>query len=145
MKFDSAFLAGLLKADEDTALPHEAIVEFNRANTDSQDVPSHTEVVLTKSAFEYLFGIGQSAPEFLDALRYLIPERKTDDIPKGPLESRWKEARPKATRPLEARAREFCDVRGGAAVCLVRGRTSGICFDSLPAPGKAPRGPPWFI
>jgi hypothetical protein len=100
MRFDSGFLAGLLKADEGGALPYEAIVELNRANTDSPDVPSHTEVVLTKSAFEYLFGIGQSAPEFVDTLWHVIPERKADDMPKGPLESRWKEARPKAMRPI---------------------------------------------
>jgi hypothetical protein len=123
MKLDSALLAAEMQADGKGLLPYEAIVEFNRANTDSQDIPTHTEVILTKSAFEYLFGIGQSAPEFVNALQRVIPERKVDDRPKGPLDPRWTSARPKATRPLEAWAREFCDMRGGAAHGQKRGGT----------------------
>jgi hypothetical protein len=121
MEFDSAFLAAEIDADEKGLLPYEAIVEFNRANTDSPDVPTHTEVVLTKSAFEYLFDIAHDAPKFADALQRVVPGRNLDDKPKGPLEPRWKEARPKAVRPLEAWAREFCDVRGGAAHGQKRG------------------------
>ncbi|MGH7584176.1 MAG: hypothetical protein ACREL5_13220, partial [Gemmatimonadales bacterium] len=115
VNLDHAFLGAMLQADEAGTLPYEAIVEFNRANTDSLDVPTHTEIVLTKSAFEYLFGIGQRVEEFVDALRAVMPERQGGDAPKGPLEQRWREARPRASRPLEAWAREFCDVRGSAA------------------------------
>lgn len=121
MKFDGAFLGALLAADEAKSLPYEAVVEFNRANTDSQDVPTHTEIVLTKSAFEYLFDIGQGVNEFADALRAVVPERRGDDPPEGPLEQRWRDARPKASRPLDAWAREFSDVRGGAAHGKKRG------------------------
>lgn len=115
VNLDHAFLGAMLRADEAGTLPYEAIVEFNRANTDSLDVPTQTEIVLTKSAFEYLFGIGQRVDEFVDALRSVIPKRQGDDAPKGPLEQHWREARPKASGPLEAWAREFCAVRGGAA------------------------------
>jgi len=121
MEFDCAFLEAEMNADDNGSLPYEAIVEFNRANSGSPDVPTHTEVVLTKSAFEYLFDIGQGVPEFVNALQIVVSERKSDDTPKGPLESRWKEARPKAARPLEAWAREFCDLRGGAAHGQKRG------------------------
>jgi hypothetical protein len=40
---------------------YEAIVEFNAANTDSSDVPCHVEVVMCKSAFEWLLKIGTGA------------------------------------------------------------------------------------
>jgi hypothetical protein len=68
MKFDAAFLKAILQSDATESLPYESIVEFNRANTDSRDIPTHTEVVLTKSAFEYLFGIGERANEFVGML-----------------------------------------------------------------------------
>ncbi len=115
MKLDEALLAALLKADEADKLPYGAIVEFDRANTDSEDVPTHIEIVLTKSAFEYFFDIPQNVTEFVDELRKAIPDRDPSTKFDGPLAQRWKDARPKATRPLEAWAREFCDVRGGAA------------------------------
>jgi hypothetical protein len=121
LKLDEPFLAGLFNADDADKLPYGAIVEFNRANTDSQDVPTHTETVLTKSAFEYLFGIGQGVNEFADALRRAVPVRDLETKFEGPLEKRWNGARPKAARPLEAWAREFCDVRGGAAHGKKRG------------------------
>lgn len=35
-----------------------AVNEFNRANTDSSDVPIHVELVMMKSAFEWLLGVG---------------------------------------------------------------------------------------
>lgn len=121
MQFDHAFVGALLQADEAGTLPYEAIVEFDRANTDSQDVPTHAEMVLTKSAFEYLFNIGQAVNEFVEALRVAVRGRGSDDAPVGPLEQRWREARPNASRPLEAWAREFCDARGGAAHGQKRG------------------------
>jgi hypothetical protein len=121
MKIDEALLAALLKADESDKLPYEAIVEFNRANTDSDDVPTHIEIVLVKSAFEYFFDISQNVNEFVDELRKVIPDRDPATKLDGPLAQRWMDARPKANRPLEAWAREFCDVRGGAAHGKPRG------------------------
>lgn len=121
LKLDEPFLTALIKADDADKLPYEAILEFNRANSDSQDVPTHTETVLTKSAFEYLFGIGQAVSEFVDALKRAVLVRDPETKLIGPLEKRWIEARPRTTRPLEAWAREFCDVRGGAAHGKERG------------------------
>lgn len=121
MQFENGFLEALLRAADEGRLPYEPIIEFNRANTDSEDVPTHLEVVLTKSAFEYLFDIGQGVNEFVEGLRQAIPERATADLPDGPVAQRWKDARPKALRPLEAWAREFCDLRGGAAHGQKRG------------------------
>jgi hypothetical protein len=115
IKIDETFLAALLAADAAGKLPYDAIVEFDRANTDSDDVPTHIEIVLAKSAFEYLFDISQNVPDFVEALRKAVPERDPQTNLSGPLAQRWKDARPKAARPLEAWAREFCDIRGGAA------------------------------
>jgi len=115
MKLDERLLEALLKADEADKLPYEAIVEFDRANTDSENVPTHIEIVLTKSAFEYFFDISQNVNEFVGELRKVVPDRDVATKFAGPLAQRWTKARPKATRPLEAWAREFCDVRGGAA------------------------------
>ena len=121
LKLDEPVLAALFKADDADNLPYEAIVEFNRANSDSQDVPPHTETVLTKSAFEYLFGIGQGVNEFVDSVTRAAPVCDRETKLNGPLEKRWINARPSTTRPLEAWAREFCDVRGGAAHGKERG------------------------
>ena len=115
MKLDESLLEALLKADEADELPYAAIVEFDRANTDSENVPTHIEIVLTKSAFEYFFDISQNVNDFVSELRKVIPERDVATKSAGPLAQRWRDARPKAFRPLEAWAREFCDVRGGAA------------------------------
>jgi hypothetical protein len=51
----------------------DAIIDFNRANTDSQDVPTHTEVVMTKSAFEFLLGIGEKKDELVRPLNEVDP------------------------------------------------------------------------
>lgn len=114
IKIDRSLVAALLKADNADKLPLEAIIEFNRANTDSQDVPSHTEVVMTKSALEFLFGIGEKRDELVRALNAVIPLRNPP-WPNGPLRKKWQTKFPKAARPLEAWGREFCDLRGGAA------------------------------
>lgn len=95
MKLDEVLLAALLKADEADKLPYEAIVEFDRANTDSEDVPTHIEIVLTKSAFEYFFDISQDVNEFVDELRKAIPDRDPATKVDGPLAQRWRDARPK--------------------------------------------------
>lgn len=118
---DQPLLAALLQADAVDGLAFNAIVEFNRANTDSLDIPRHVEVVLAKSAFEFLFGISEKVPEFVSALNASIPHRSVDAAPAGPLAQRWRDARPTASRPLEAWAREFCDLRGGAAHGKKRG------------------------
>jgi len=113
MKLDSAFLAAGMQADEEGSLPYEAIVVFNRANADSQDIPTHTEVILTKSAFAYLFEIGQSPPSSSMPFSALSPSAKWTTGRRAHLIRAGRQRVPKATRLLEAWAREFCDVRGG--------------------------------
>jgi hypothetical protein len=112
-------LLGALLASTDSSL-YEAVNEFNGANTDSPDVPIYVNVVMMKSAFEWLFGIGQKVNDFWEAisnsLRDVVPEPFS-----GPISERWTARFPKATRPLEAWAREFCDVRGASAHGTQRG------------------------
>jgi hypothetical protein len=110
--FETPLLRSLLAAVRRDAALLNAVVEFNRANTDSQDVPTHTEVVMTKSAFEFLLGIGEKSVEFVRALNRIAPPKIKAS---GPLANKWKARFPMAARPLEAWAREFCDLRGGAA------------------------------
>lgn len=121
MDVDQPLLSSLLQADAVDGLAFNAIVEFNRANTDSLDIPRHVEVVLAKSAFEYLYGLSEKFAEFVSALNASIPHRSVAAAPAGPLAQRWRDVRPAATRPLEAWAREFCDLRGGAAHGKERG------------------------
>lgn len=64
VKLDESLLVALQAADSKDQLPHAAIVEFNLANTDSSDVPQHTEVVMTKSAFEHPFEMVVLATDF---------------------------------------------------------------------------------
>jgi hypothetical protein len=115
LRIDETLLKALLKACRHDSHLFNAIVEFNRANTDSPDVPTHTEVVMTKSAFEFLFRIDERKEEFVRALNTMVPRAGRQPWPKGPLARKWKARFPRAAHPLEAWAREFCDLRGGAA------------------------------
>jgi len=113
-QLDRPLLAALLKLDDRSPL-REAIREFNCANTDSDDVPEHVEVVMVKSAFEWLFGINTSAQEFVEALVSRLSPVLGSGISEGPMSERWRKRWEKAQRPIEAWARDFCDVRGAAA------------------------------
>jgi hypothetical protein len=115
-QFDSALLAALLAADAADKLPYEAIVEFNRANTDSYDVPVHTELVMTKSAFEFLLDINHEANKFVQALLPLVPDCTHPATRTGALSGQWQSSRSgKPIRPLEAWVREFCIRRNEGA------------------------------
>lgn len=115
VRIDPPLLAALLAADEADRAPFNAIVEFNRANTD-QDGPIHTESVLTKSAFEFLLGISEKADEFVEALLSLVPERAPEQRFGGPLAQRRPQRKgAREMRPLEAWAREFCIRRNEGA------------------------------
>lgn len=90
-----------------------ALEEFNAANTDSMDVPLHIEVVLVKSAFERLLGVGSKDKEFSRALQDCVPNMESD--PKGPLLDKWKNRFPRAPSILGAWAQEFSALRGANA------------------------------
>lgn len=109
---DRPLLTALLQLPEDSPL-RESIREFNSANTDSDDVPLHVEVVMVKSAFEWLLGINTGVQEFVDALNRLLSSMLAPPPTDGPMAERWQRRR--IARPLEAWARDFCDVRGAAA------------------------------
>ena len=93
----------------------EAAVEFNLANTDSEDVAIHTEMVMMKSAFERLLDINQTANAFCAALNTLIGSLVNDTVPSGNMTTRWQKASPRSTTLLEAWARDFCVAHGLAA------------------------------
>jgi len=112
--FDQKLAQTLIEIPDDASKDlFEALSEFNSANTDSQDVPPHVEVVMTKSAFEWLLGINQDANEFVRELQKCLPD--PDIVDDGPLKEAWRKRFPKARRPIEAWAREFCDLRGASA------------------------------
>lgn len=98
-----------------------AVEEFNRANTDSPNVLPHVEVVMMKSAFEWLFQINPTHNQFCSALVATLADLQPDDLVEGPLSTRWSVAWPKSSRPLMAWAREFCALRGVSAHGTQRG------------------------
>jgi hypothetical protein len=102
-----------LMGNDDASTLYEAISEFNAANTDSQDIPTHVELIMTKSAFELLLDVDHQASNFVNALLALLPSPEPYDA--GPLQEAWGRRFPKATRPIEEWAREFCDLRGSFA------------------------------
>lgn len=94
----------------------EAVQEFNRANTDSPDIPLHVELVMMKSAFEQLLAIDEKWQSFTHALGAFLPPAQIGARPAtGPLVQRWKDRFPKSVRPICAWAKEFCARRGAAA------------------------------
>jgi hypothetical protein len=107
-------LAALLRLGERAPLL-EAIREFNSANTDSPDIAPHVELVMIKSALEWAFGIRTRVESLVAALEEHIAPALGDPPSEGPIAARWRERWPKAKRPLEAWARDLCDLRGAAA------------------------------
>jgi hypothetical protein len=118
--FSPALFDSLRRADLADAAPFSAIVEFNRANTDG-DVPLHTELVMMKSAFEYLLDIDHHAENFVEALLPLVPAFTSTDKYPCPGFELWAKRFPKSTRPLESWAREFCVQRNEAGHGARRG------------------------
>ena len=112
---DRPLLEALLTLGDAAPALLEAMREFNSANTDSSDVPQHVELVMVKSAFEWLLEIDTSVGRFVEALGARLATVLGIPIAEGPLCDRWRTRWPKVQRPLEAWARDFCDVRGAAA------------------------------
>lgn len=114
MSLDAPLLTALLSLPSTHDANYESIVEFNSANTDSMDVPEHVEVVMCKSAFEWLLGINDHAKSLVGALEKRLTG--LDLFPcDGPLKATWLKRWTNLTRPLHAWANDFCAVRGGAA------------------------------
>jgi hypothetical protein len=115
VKFDQGLAQRLFELPESDSALFEALREFNTANTDSPDVPEHVEIVMVKSAFEWLLHIDQNAMSFVRILETLLPASGIEAIESGPLQEAWRTRFPNAPRPLNAWAQEFCDIRGAAA------------------------------
>lgn len=127
MALDERLLTALLELPEDHRA-YEAIVEFCSANTDSRDVPEHVELVMCKSALEWLFRIGSSAKALVDAISLLLSG--IEALPStGPLLAKWKARWPDETRPLHAWAKDFSAVRGTSAHGQSRERSHFVWHD----------------
>jgi hypothetical protein len=113
---EAHYAATLLATCAKDAGLSEALEEFTLANTDSPDVPVHAEVVMLKSAFEWLYGINENVEEFVRALAADVGHllATPNEVPDS-VRTHWASASPKATRPLMAWARDLCKLRGAAA------------------------------
>lgn len=107
---------GLLKTLLHSRKSHwlDAIRDFNRANTDSNDVSPHVELIMMKSAFESLLEIGEKRIDFENSLQRVLSDVEPVDGCSGPLLEKWR-SRVRKERPLLAWAHDFCDRRGSAA------------------------------
>lgn len=120
LSVDTTLLGALMQLPAAMSRVKEALLEFNAANTDALGVPEHVEMVMTKSAFEWLLGIDQDAASFQRALSAAFHSIPGIPGKPGPMAERWA-SRWKNVRPLEAWARDFSVVRGAAAHGLKRG------------------------
>lgn len=119
--FDEPLLRALMRLRVSESWIYEAVLEFNAANTDSSAVPEHVEVVMTKSAFDWLLQIDHNADSFINAIvGHLVPSGPVAR-PSGPLIDTWL-AKPRAASVIEAWAREFCVLRNMSAHGGNRGR-----------------------
>lgn len=114
MFLDEALLKALLSLPPTHHAIYEAIVEFNLANSDSPDVPEHVEVVMCKSAFEWLLGIDEKAISLVKKLQSTLADIDVLDCP-GHLKDVWFKKWSHETRLLDAWAKDFCALRGSAA------------------------------
>ncbi len=114
ISIDDRILKTLLSLPSTHNHIYEAIVEFNSANTDSNNVPEHVEIVMCKTAFECLLGINERVTSLIHALQNNL--RGIDPITSDLyLKSPWMQRWPKESRPLFAWVRDFCNVRNNSA------------------------------
>jgi len=114
---DQSLLSALLKLPDKDKNIYEAILEFNSANTDSSEVPVHVEVVMCKSAFEWLLHIDSNRESFIKALKKILPQDEEQTL-NGPLADKWRnrwKLKNGVPRLINAWAAEFCVIRGAAA------------------------------
>jgi len=114
---EEALLKALLDLPAGSDHVLEAIREFAHANTDSPDVMPHVELIMMKSAFEWLLDSGPDIHPFRKALAAAFAgiKRIEDQEIKGPRKGAWQKAWPKADNLLDAWAREFHALRGSSA------------------------------
>jgi hypothetical protein len=134
MRLDTDLLRALAHLPKSMEHLVEAIREFNAANTDSSEVPERVEVVMMKSAFEWLLRVDHTADEFRRALSKLLADVPAVPANTGNLTARWRQRWAKDVRIIDAWARDFCVVVSPAAYGVhpssARVRTSPLppCF-----------------
>lgn len=116
---DESLLKALIDLPDSHARVYAAVVEFNLANTDSNDVPPHAEVVMCKSAFEWLLKIDSNAKSFVRALQARLAGIEATEA-NGPLVAKWNNRWQDESRLLDAWAKDFCAVRGTSAHGVAR-------------------------
>lgn len=121
LRVDAGLVETLMNLPSSHSHIFQAIEEFNAANTDSSDVPEHVEVVMMKSAFEWLLRIREDAQSFQKSVAATLSDLPGAPRSTGPMEQPWAQRWNKA-RPIEAWTRDFCAVRAGSAHGLRRGR-----------------------
>ena len=114
LDIDKPLAETLLKLPADDPVL-EAITEFNAANTDAGAVAAHVELVMAKSALEWLLAIDEKRDSLVKALIKHFPATSVASA-KGPLKKKWLSVRaPRHGRLLEACAMDFCILRNTAA------------------------------
>jgi hypothetical protein len=113
-KIDSGLLAAVLaqKAPGSQRIL-EAIREFNSANTDSPTTTHRSELVMVKTAFEWLLSAGSNASDLESKLLGVLKDIPSTEPPRW--RKAWRDQWPDSRRPLAAWCREFCAMRGMAA------------------------------
>lgn len=115
ISIDPQLLKSLLSLDETFENLWEAIAEFNAANSDSRDIPQHIELVMMKSAFDWLLGISDDSRKFRDAIGLLMADIVKIPAAHGPLSLSWTHRWPRSSGILDAWAAEFCVARNESA------------------------------
>lgn len=122
LSFDRDLLQALLELPKSHSHYLEAITEFNQANTDSSDVPEHVELVMCKSAFEWLFKIKSDPKLLVNAIKNTlaaIPQMAAN----GPLREDWLRRYQGDTELILAWAKDFTTLRGASAHGAAQPRT----------------------
>ena len=114
VRLDQPVAEALLALDPEAPI-FNAIEEFNAANTDSPDVPLRVEIVMLKTAFEWLLEIDESRAALVKAVSALFPAGLAG-LTDSPLRRKWLELRkPSDGRVLQAWATDFCLLRNQSA------------------------------
>lgn len=92
----------------------EAVHEFCLANTDSADVPPYIEMVMAKSSFEALLGVGPRASDLCDALERVLGVASTLSASER-ASSEWTRKWKITGSLVDAWVRDFCSLRGASA------------------------------
>jgi hypothetical protein len=126
--FDVSLFGALMDLPPGHTHLRESVIEFNRANTDSPDIPQHVELVMVKSALESLLQCGSRERRFRTRLLELVDSHLAVAAPNA--SARWVDRYKGTNRPIEAWATEFCRLRGVSAHGMERGQLRPIWLEA---------------